>query len=217
MWLSAVSGNRITWCVTGPLLTCNKSEQNFMVSQYGPEEVDKACQLIEDLETPFGGKLGDLIAETPRENITKILVEEKHYKTWYHGRTVLIGEACHKFVSFAGQGAEQAILDAVCLANLFSKIQSPYPLEAIVEAFEAYQETRLPLIKICMQSAGQTAKALNDQGLASDMKRRILFNLPLWMRVMSVDKTQVRPQLEFLPFVPDRGSRSIRTASLKSV
>lgn len=77
MWISPTSENRITWSVTGPLLSDGRSEQNFMVSQFGPEEVNKACSLIEALDNPFGGTMADLIAHTPKENMVKILVEEK--------------------------------------------------------------------------------------------------------------------------------------------
>lgn len=48
-----------------------------MVSQFGQEEAERTCLLIKDLKIPFGGTLADLIKNTSRECITKILVEEK--------------------------------------------------------------------------------------------------------------------------------------------
>lgn len=77
MWISTTAGNRINWCVTGPLLTPDKMKQNFTVSEFGPEAVEAVCDLIQDLKIPFGGTLGDLIMKTPKECITKVLVEEK--------------------------------------------------------------------------------------------------------------------------------------------
>lgn len=77
MWISSTAGNRINWCVTGPLLTPDKTTQNFKVSEFGPEAVEAVCDLIHDLKIPFGGTLGDLIAKTPKDCITKVLVEEK--------------------------------------------------------------------------------------------------------------------------------------------
>jgi hypothetical protein len=59
------------------MLTSHIGNDNFMVSQFGQEEAEQACQLIKDLEIPFGGTLADLIKVTPKECITKILVEEK--------------------------------------------------------------------------------------------------------------------------------------------
>ncbi|KAF9434025.1 hypothetical protein BGZ76_008670 [Entomortierella beljakovae] len=217
MWISPTSEDRINWSVTGPLLTDNKGDQNFMVSQFGQEEVEKACDIIGPLECPYGGTMEGLLANTPKENITKILIEEKHYKTWYHGRTVLIGDACHKFVSFSGQGPEQAMLDAIALVNLFHGLKSPYPLEDIVESFQSYYEQRLPVAKAAVQSSGQVANLINGQGLGSDVKRKLVFNMPTWIQAMSVDKMQVRPLLNFLPAVQDRGSKSVRTPSIRSV
>ncbi|KAF9284809.1 hypothetical protein BGZ68_004391 [Mortierella alpina] len=216
MWITPGLRNTINWCVTGPMLTTNRTEENFMVSGFGPEEAEKTCQMIKHLQIPYGGTLERLIQNTARNNINKILVEEKYYKTWYYGRTVLIGEACHKFVSFSGQGAEQAILDAVSLVNLFHKIEHPYPLQAITNAFEKYHLERLPATKAAIQTSGQLAGLINRQGWSADFKRKMVFNLPTWIQAVSVDKMQVRPQLDFLPLIVDRGSKSVRSLSLKS-
>ncbi|KAG0275463.1 hypothetical protein BGZ95_008761 [Linnemannia exigua] len=215
LWISPVSGDKVNWSVTGPMLTNNIDNENFMVSQFGQEEAERTCLLIKDLKIPFGGTLADLIKNTSRECITKILVEEKHYKTWHHGRTVLIGEACHKFVSFSGQGAEQAIMDAICLANLFHKLECPYTHTDIRQAFEAYQAERLPATKAAVQSSGQVANMINSQGWSADLKRRLVFNLPTWVQAASVDKTQVRPMLDFLPPIENRGTRSVRSLKLE--
>ncbi|KAG0019881.1 hypothetical protein BGZ81_009546 [Podila clonocystis] len=216
MWISTTAGNRVNWCVTGPLLTPDKITQNFKVSEFGPEAVEAVCDLIHHLKIPFGGTLGDLIAKTPKECITKVLVEEKHYKTWHYGRTVLIGEAVHKFASFSGQGAEQAILDAICLVNLLNN-QKTYELHELTKVFETYYEERSPVTKAAVQVSGQVANLLNSQGYSSEFKRKIVFNLPSWVRTSSVDKMQVRPMLDFLPKIEDRGSRSIKSArSIKS-
>jgi hypothetical protein len=42
----------------------------------------------------LGGKktLGDLIDKTPRDNISKVFLEEKLFETWFYGRAVLIGD-----------------------------------------------------------------------------------------------------------------------------
>ncbi|KAF9996934.1 hypothetical protein BGZ80_009118 [Entomortierella chlamydospora] len=217
LWITPTSENRLTWSVTGLLITETKGEQNLMVSQFGPEEVRKTCNLIESLESPIGGSLATLIAHTPEENMIKILVEEKHYKTWHHGRTVLMGDACHKFVSFSGQGPEQAMLDAICLANVFYGLKKPYPFADITEAFAMYHELRSPVSKAAVQTSGQMANLINGQGLGSEIKRKLVFNLPMWMQALSVDKAQTRPLLHFLPAIPGRGSKSVGAPSVKSV
>ncbi|KAG9071840.1 hypothetical protein KI688_006056 [Linnemannia hyalina] len=197
LWISPTSGDKVNWSVTGPMLTSSASDENFMVSQFGQEEAERTCLLIKDLKIPFGGTLADLIKNTSRECITKILVEEK-------------------FVSFSGQGAEQAIMDAICLTNLFHKLESPYTHSDIQLAFEAYQEERLPATKAAVQSSGQVANTINSQGWSADLKRRLAFNLPNWIQAASVDKTQARPLLNFLPPIRDRGARSVKSFKLSN-
>lgn len=36
--------------------------------------------------------MGEIMDDTPKELISKVFLEEKVFKTWYHGRTVLIGD-----------------------------------------------------------------------------------------------------------------------------
>jgi len=46
---------------------------------------------VYDFVTPFG-RLGEFIDATPKDRISKVFLEEKLFETWYHGRTVLIGD-----------------------------------------------------------------------------------------------------------------------------
>ncbi|CAO3568106.1 unnamed protein product [Mortierella alpina] len=208
LWLSPTSGNRVAWSVTGDLLTPERGRDvNFKQSEFGPEAVDAVCALVQDLEIPWGGTMADLISFTDRDCITKLMVEEKHYKTWHYGRTVLIGEACHKFTPFSGQGAEQAILDVICLVNLLYRLDENPTHQDFCSAFEAYTAQRGPIAKSAVQVSNSMSHLMNTQGLSADMKRKILFNLPNWILSANIDKIQVRPILDYLPVVEDRGVR----------
>ena len=89
--------------------------------------------------------MGDLFDQTPREVVSKVVLEEKLYQTWYHGRVVLIGDACHKMLPNSGRGAVNAMLDAVVLTNaLYEKVALSASLENVQEAFEEYYEERYP-------------------------------------------------------------------------
>lgn len=105
-------------------------------------------------------------------------------------------------------------MDAICLTNLFNELEPPYTHNDIQLAFEAYQEERMPATKAAVQSSGQVANMINSQGWSADLKRRLVFNLPTWMQAASVDKTQVRPLLNFLPSIRDRGARFTKSAKL---
>lgn len=98
LWLSPIINNRMVWSVSGELLKPEDGDNtNFKQSEFGPEAVDAVCGLIQDLELPWGGTLADLIECTQRDHMTKIMVEEKLFKTWHYGRVALIGEGESSF------------------------------------------------------------------------------------------------------------------------
>jgi len=72
-------------------------KERFANAEWGPE-ASTAEMLKEFLDRPcpFGGKMRDIVDATPPELISKVYHEHKLYETWYHGRTVLLGDACHK-------------------------------------------------------------------------------------------------------------------------
>jgi 2-polyprenyl-6-methoxyphenol hydroxylase-like FAD-dependent oxidoreductase len=65
-------------------------------SEWGPGAAQAMCDETRDFPLPIpGGKiwtLGDLYDRTPQERISKVMLEEKVFKTWYSGRTVLMGD-----------------------------------------------------------------------------------------------------------------------------
>lgn len=75
-------------------------KERFANAEWSPE-ASTAEMLKEFLDrpTPFGGKMRDIVEATPPELISKVYHEHKLYETWHHGRTVLIGDACHKVTS----------------------------------------------------------------------------------------------------------------------
>lgn len=127
MWLSPAPGNRIVWSVTGELLSPGDSDENFRQSEFGPEAIDAVCGLIQDLKTPYGGTLGDLIGQSQRDNITKVMIEEKHYKTWFYRRTALIGEG--KYITELSRRKEDFVsmleTDGYFLFPSMNDIQQP--------------------------------------------------------------------------------------------
>ncbi|KAF9545697.1 hypothetical protein EC957_010560 [Mortierella hygrophila] len=93
--------NTVAWVVIEHL-TENTSkaaqEQRFRHSEnseWGPHAAQTMCDQTRDFPIPFGnGKLtlGDMYDMTPKDQISKVMLEEKIFKTWYYGRTVLLGD-----------------------------------------------------------------------------------------------------------------------------
>jgi 2-polyprenyl-6-methoxyphenol hydroxylase-like FAD-dependent oxidoreductase len=75
---------------------------------------------------------------------------------WSTGRVVLLGDAVHAMQPTTGQGAAQAMLDALCLAEQLAAVTGPAPDPAeLRHAFERYVQARWPAVTaIAREAAG---------------------------------------------------------------
>jgi len=77
------------------------------------------------------------------QNATQLLewpmVDRDPLPHWRHGRITLLGDAAHPMYPIGSNGATQAILDAQCLAEQLSVLQS------VEAALDAYEAERLPM------------------------------------------------------------------------
>jgi len=153
------------------------------------------------------GTVGEILDATNPDRISKVMLESKLFKVWHHERTVLIGDACHKILPFGGQGAIQAIMDGIALANALYDIKSN-SIESVTKAFKRYSSERFPIARSAVAGSQSFGKMLNVQGRLSNFIRKISFSkVPDWILKIATDKLHLhRPQLTYLPMVPDRGS-----------
>ena len=109
--------------------------------------------------------MGDLMDQTPPEVISKVLLEEKLYKTWFYQRVVLIGDACHKMLPNSGRGAVNAMLDAIVLANaLFDRqVIREQSLKNVQGAFKQYYEERYPQAVFELEQSKRMARVVAGQ------------------------------------------------------
>lgn len=120
----------------------------------------------EELATRFRQKLapyGGLIADC-RDQITESsMVVYRPLNTilmpdpWYKQRVILIGDAAHATTPHLGQGAAQAIEDAVVIGNVFSE---KLPLE---EGLKKFMSLRYERCKFIYESSIQLGKWEQDQ------------------------------------------------------
>ncbi|KAG0072380.1 hypothetical protein BGZ89_006654 [Linnemannia elongata] len=126
-----VPRNRFCWSVTMQVKDqAEAKEQRFMNSEWGPEANENLIEIVRDFPVTFGGTLGEIIDSTPKNGISKVMLEEKLFETWYHGGIVLIGD-----------GAMNAMQDAVILANCIYDLEDLRP-ESLTAAFQDYKEQR---------------------------------------------------------------------------
>ncbi|KAI8599742.1 hypothetical protein EDD21DRAFT_379033 [Dissophora ornata] len=208
-WSTAnVSGNRIAWTLVTQIETMSESKDVLSrASEWGSDGNDGMLLEYRDYRAPIGGTMGDLMDVTPKEHMSKIFFEEKLFETWHHGRTVLIGDACHKILPSSGQGAQNAIQDAVVLANCINDLVDLSP-ESIETAFAEYKEQRYSIVSHQIQRSRIMAKVIYGHTWHERALRYIVFNLlPKSTKDSQLHRDlSYRPQANFLPLVENKGT-----------
>ncbi|KAF9103327.1 hypothetical protein BGX27_010625 [Mortierella sp. AM989] len=199
--------NQISWGFGLQLPKSTLKDMQFRSPEWGPETNDTTLERYRDLPSPLGGTMGDIFDATPNDLISKILLEEKMFKTWHYGETVLLGDACHKFHPAAGQGGRNAIFDAIVLANCIYKMPdcSSKSIEAV---FKEYYRQRYPHAEHAYEQSVGMSKVLNGQNWHERLLRYVVLNyVPSWLLEKQHDVAmKYRPQIAWLPLIENRGN-----------
>ncbi|KAK3831653.1 MAG: hypothetical protein JOS17DRAFT_124966 [Linnemannia elongata] len=200
-----IPDNKICWLYTVQL-SANSPDERFSNSEWGPEATQAMCEKIRHIKAPFGRTMGELIDVTPKDSLSKVMLEEKLFQTWYHGRTVLIGDACHKMLPSAGQGAINAMQDATILANCINDIKR-LDRESISAHLKDYQDQRYQFAKIQFETSKRFAVIMGGQTWSEALIRKVvLAYMPKSLNRRRQDKTcAYQPQANFLKLAPERG------------
>ncbi|KAG9063199.1 hypothetical protein KI688_004800 [Linnemannia hyalina] len=188
----------------------SKDNDTFRNSEWGPEAALAMCEEVKDFPVVSGGDkkltLGDLIEWSDKGLISKVMLEEKVFKTWYSCRTVLIGDACHKMNPSGGAGASNAMHDAIALANRLNGLPFHPIADEIEAAFKEYQNERIEWVKAAFENSKMMRNVVG-KSMSSMITRAIIKRVPAWlMRKMESQQYCHRPQVAFLPLVEDKGT-----------
>ncbi|KAF9128204.1 hypothetical protein BGW39_005279 [Mortierella sp. 14UC] len=207
----AVNDDKMCWSSTMYLdEESSKFHTSFRTTDWGEGGADSMCKEVRDFPIPGGDgtlTLGDLIDKTPKDQIAKVMLEEKVFDTWYHCRTVLLGDSCHKLHPAGGQGATMAFHDAVALANWINALPTTQ-VKDLEKAFKAYRNERYAA---ALRAEGHSKQFCKFYGKANDrtasITRYIYKNMPflIW-KVVTKKIVANRPQASFLPYVKDNGT-----------
>ncbi|KAG0219280.1 hypothetical protein BGX33_003827 [Mortierella sp. NVP41] len=204
-----IPDNRICWSVMAQVKSSSEAKQlRANNTEWGPEAAESMIKEVHDFPIKLGGGvLGDMIDATPSDGVSKVMLEEKLFKKWSHGRAVLIGDACHKMLPTSGQGAMNAMLDALILANCIYDLKDLSP-PSLTAAFKDYQSQRYKNAKRCIAASKINAKISSGQTVPERLLRYLVFNfVPKWVIVKTLTKHVVyRPQATFLPPIADMGT-----------
>ncbi|KAF9431540.1 hypothetical protein BGZ76_000180 [Entomortierella beljakovae] len=166
-----VPGNRICWVVQKKITDDEYQAMMFRKSSHGFDTPEDMIGEVKHLKTAYGSTIGTLIDYTPHDSLSKVWTEDKVFNTWYHGRTVLIGDAIHKLLPNAGQGAVNAMQDAVVLANCIYDL-SVLSKDSLEDAFRRYKELRMPHVMEQYEASRRQAKmTYNRCNLMKSQKR----------------------------------------------
>ncbi|KAF9146994.1 hypothetical protein BG015_011424 [Linnemannia schmuckeri] len=165
--------NTLTWSIVHQLdKTTSKAalEQRFRNSEnsgeWGAIPALTMCEETKEFPIPLNDEMktmGDIYDLTPKDLISKVMLEEKVFKTWHHGRTVLLGDACHKLNPSGGHGAVTALHDAIALANLLYAMPTTTSTD-ITNIFVEYQKERFPAVMASFKNSQIVAK-VSDRGI----------------------------------------------------
>ncbi|KAI8605424.1 hypothetical protein EDD21DRAFT_140714 [Dissophora ornata] len=198
---------RICWGVHTQLTTTTAEDRAFRNTEWGPESNEAMIKEIYDFPTPYG-PLGQFIDKTPQDRISRVFLEEKMFETWYHGRAVLIGDAAHKMLPSAGQGAVNAMQDAVILSNCLYDVAYNPSNENLTAAFQDFKEQRYAHVQRQFDISKTMAKVIYGQTWSERVLRQIVFGyLPQSiLHKDTIKSAEYRPQCMFLPLTPNHGT-----------
>ncbi|KAF9343933.1 hypothetical protein BGX26_005012 [Mortierella sp. AD094] len=204
-----VPNNQICWGVVKQLGSAESKDNRFRNSEWGPESNAAMLKEIRGFRVPTG-TLGDLTDATPKEGISRVFLEDKLFETWHHGRIVLIGDACHKLLPSSGQGAVNAMQDAVILANCIYELKSVAE-DDIADALRDFKEQRYPHVKGQYEASQTSFSLIYGQTFFERILRKVILNcLPKSIQYKSMAAEMAyRPQASFLPLAPTRGTLDI--------
>ncbi|KAK3817829.1 MAG: hypothetical protein J3R72DRAFT_480147 [Linnemannia gamsii] len=163
--------NTVCW---GAILFLDKetSKQNdaFRNSEWGSEAAAAMCEDVKNFPIISGGDkirtLQDLMDRTPKEQISKVMLEEKVFETWYSCRTVLIGDG--------GVGATNVMHDAIVLANVINGLPFHPIADEIEAAFKAYKDERIQWVQEAFDSS-KVLKTMIGQARSSSYRPQVAF------------------------------------------
>ncbi|KAF9185605.1 hypothetical protein BGZ51_002542 [Haplosporangium sp. Z 767] len=197
----------VCWMVIERLTSeSRKVNDTFRNTEWSSEAAEAMCNVVREFPITFGKKLtlGDIIDETPKDLISKMMMDEKMYETWFGGRIVLMGD-----------GSMNAIQDAAILANFLNTLRTN-DMNDITAAFSNYREERFELAKQAVES-NRHLGILVSRGALGFLVRLCLNHAPtrLWNMVSRV--SVYRPQISFLPQILDNGThKRLPQPSLKT-
>ncbi|KAI8599340.1 hypothetical protein EDD21DRAFT_162922 [Dissophora ornata] len=208
LWCMPTANRRVLWSVAAPIEKSDKAlcDVGFNASEPDQEAIEETCAKYYHFDCPYGGIMKDIFDQSPPHLRSRVLVQEKIFERWCGGRTVLIGNACHKFPPSAGLIDCINMAESVALVNRLHELRSNSPLE-IRAIFEQYQEEREVYARRALHHSKKLFSFSSEKGIVAGISRKVVLSRSPtnpWIKENDL-MHQDRPQVVFLPMVPQRG------------
>ena len=160
-----------THLVTYPL---RRGEIFNIVAVFHSDQFEKGWDVYGDpaeLHERFAGQHGDVRAMIDRIESWRmwVLCDRDPISNWSDGRVTLLGDAAHPTLQYMAQGANMAVEDAVCLANLVEANG-----DDIAAAFAEYPKRRALRTARVQLTSRFYGDVFHAEGAARDLRNVLL-------------------------------------------
>ncbi|KAF9984524.1 hypothetical protein BGZ75_003911 [Mortierella antarctica] len=185
-WYMPLTENRMGWMIIQDIRGQSKEAAQGLTA-WGADAAMDICDRVRHFRCPYTGTFGDMIERTPKDLISKVMLEDK-------------------MLPFGAQGANMGIFSALELANRLFDLETNSQ-EEITRIFEEYYEVRHKPAQWFVDYSNGVGDLLHRKGMIGNIIRYIALN---WIPRPMIIKTgnfmfDYRPQANFLPFVKMRG------------
>lgn len=127
---------------------------------------------LERLFAGWGKKAHDIIKLIDRPDLTSWAMRDDNFpaSTYTVGRVAMMGDAAHATTPFQGQGAGQAIEDALVLETLLGRVREP---KYIPNAFAAFDQVRRPRSQRVVKTSREAGQlyGMVAEGVGDDLDK----------------------------------------------
>lgn len=138
---------------------------------------DRLAEILRERLAPCGGMMGRLREQVIDSSLVVYRPLEALLMPapWYRGRVLLIGDAAHATTPHMGQGAAQAVEDAVVIGELLAQDRP------VASSFQAFMERRYERCKFVVESSLQIGAWEQNNTLGADADAAALTETMLQM------------------------------------
>ena len=158
---------------------------------------EAAAHVLKHLSPEFDDTFRAITSATSERRYDGVLLDRDPLPSWGAGRVTLLGDAAHPMLPHTGQGAAQAIVDAVTLGKMCT---TDADVERTLRTFEAERQPK--------------TAALVGQGRRTARFMRIRNPIACYAREVALRVFPVKPIMKFYVRVNRRAGTDVRVASL---